>query len=55
MGMFDHITCEPPLPDGREVERDSFQSKPLYCTMADFAMGRLIHHTCRYEPDEDTE
>jgi len=56
--MFDYITCELPMPDGRELVKDSFQTKSLYCTSDDFtitAQGRLIHHVCRYDPDEDTE
>ena len=27
--MFDHVTCELPMPDGRDVPRDGFQTKSL--------------------------
>jgi len=51
MGMFDHITCELPMPDGREVVKDSFQTKSLWCCMDLFtitAAGRMIYHTRHY-------
>jgi hypothetical protein len=51
MGMFDHVTCELPMPDGREVVKDSFQTKSLWCCMDLFtitAAGRLIFHKRRY-------
>jgi hypothetical protein len=51
MGMFDHVTCELPMPDGREVIKDSFQTKSLWCCMDLFtitAAGRLIFHKRRY-------
>jgi hypothetical protein len=51
MGMFDHVTCELPMPDGREVEKDSFQTKSLWCSMDRFtitAAGRMIFHKRRY-------
>ncbi len=56
MGMFDHVTCELPMPDGREVVKDSFQTRSLYCVMVRFtitAQGRLIHNICRYEQDTE--
>ena len=27
--MFDHVTCELPMPDGRELAKDAFQTKSL--------------------------
>ena len=51
MGMFDHISCEIPLPDGRQVDSDSFQTKSLECCMDLYtitAAGRLILHRRRY-------
>ena len=51
MGMFDHITCELPMPDGRDVVRDSFQTKSLWCCMDLFTItstGRLIFHKRQY-------
>ena len=47
MGMFDHVTCELPMPDGRELVKDSFQTKSLWCCMDLFtitAAGRLMFH-----------
>jgi len=51
MGMFDYLTCDLPMPDGREVLQDSFQTKSLWCSMDLFtltAAGRLIFHKRRY-------
>ena len=51
MGMFDHVTCELPMPDGRELAKDSFQTKSLECLMDLYtitAAGRLIFHKRRY-------
>jgi hypothetical protein len=51
MGMFDHVTCELPMPDGRDVPKDGFQTKSLECLMYLFtitATGRLIYHQHRY-------
>jgi hypothetical protein len=51
VGMFDHVTCELPMPDGRELARDSFQTKSLECLMDLYtitAAGRLIYHNRRY-------
>ena len=51
MGMFDHVTCELPMPDGREVLKDSFQTKSLECLTDHYtitAAGRLILHPRRY-------
>lgn len=51
VGMFDHVTCELPMPDGRELAKDAFQTKSLDCLMDFFtitAAGRLIHHQRRY-------
>ena len=51
MGMFDHITCELPMPDGRDLANDSFQTKSLECLMDLYtitAAGRLIYHQRRY-------
>jgi len=56
--MFDYVTCELPMPDGRQVVKDSFQTKSLWCSMDHFtitAQGRLIYHRCRYEPAADRE
>jgi hypothetical protein len=55
--MFDHVTCEVPMPDGRELARDSFQTKSLHCLMDLFtitAAGRLVYHQRRYYPTSDT-
>jgi hypothetical protein len=49
--MFDHVTCELPIPDGRNVPKDGFQTKSLQCLMDLFtitAAGRLIFHQRRY-------
>src|SRR5438552_2557268 len=57
VGMFDHVTCELPLPDGREARKDSFQTKSLWCCLSRFtitAAGRLIHHQRRWVPASDT-
>jgi hypothetical protein len=51
VGMFDHVTCELPMPDGRELAKDAFQTTSLDCLMDLFtitAAGRLIHHQRRY-------
>jgi hypothetical protein len=51
VGMFDHVTCELPMPDGRDVPKDGFQTKSLQCLMDLFtitAAGRLIYHRRRY-------
>jgi hypothetical protein len=51
VGMFDHVTCELPMPDGRELAKDSFQTASLHCLMDLFtitAAGRLIFHQRRY-------
>src|SRR5262245_62126170 len=51
VGMFDHVTCELPMPDGRDLAKDSFQTKSLHCLMDLFtitAAGRLILHQRRY-------
>jgi hypothetical protein len=29
----DHVTCELPIPDGREMVKDSFQIESLWCRM----------------------
>lgn len=50
MGMFDYVTCQLPLPDGREVPKNAFQTKSLWCSMDLFtitAAGRLIFHKRR--------
>lgn len=49
--MFDHVTCEMPMPDGRVLARDSFQTYSLECLMDLYtitAAGRLILHQRRY-------
>mgnify|MGYP001806609543 CR=1 FL=1 len=49
--MFDDVTCEYPLPDGREVSGRAFQTKSLWCCMDRFtvtAAGRLIFHQHQY-------
>jgi hypothetical protein len=51
MGMFDYVTCELPMPDGREVVKDSFQTKCLWCSMDRFtitAAGRFIFRKYQY-------
>lgn len=56
--MFDYLTCELAMPDGKELLQDSFQTKSLWCCMDRFtitAAGRLIYHRCRYEPAPDIE
>jgi hypothetical protein len=56
--MFDHVTCELPMPDGRELARDSFQTKSLHCLMDLFtitAAGRLIYHQRRYHAASDPD
>jgi hypothetical protein len=58
VGMFDYLRCELPMPDGRKVSKDSFQTKSLWCGMDRFTItrqGRLIYHRCRYEPGADRE
>lgn len=58
MGMFDYLQCDLPMPDGREVTKDGFQTKSLWCSMDRFTItrqGRLIYHRCRYEPGPDRE
>jgi hypothetical protein len=56
--MFDHLRCELPMPDGRDVRKDSFQTKSLWCALSFFTItgaGRLIFHpprgTLEMEPD----
>ena len=52
MGMFDYLRCELPMPDGRKVLEDSFQTKSLWCSMDRFTItsqSRLIYHPCRHE------
>jgi hypothetical protein len=51
VGMFDHVTCEPPMPDGRDLAKDSFQTRSLHCLMDLFTItvaGRLIFRKRRY-------
>lgn len=51
MGMFDHATCELPMPDGREMVKDSFQTKSLWNCMDLFTItesGRLVFHKRQY-------
>lgn len=58
MGMFDHIRCEYPLPDGLDATGIEFQTKAFenlmerYTIMAD---GRLIAHRVRYEEVPEAE
>ena len=58
MGMFDHIYCEYPLPDGFNTKGVEFQSKDLDC-MLDYytitADGRLIHHYREWEVTPEAE
>jgi hypothetical protein len=54
--MFDYVTCELPMPDGREVVTDSFQTKSLWCGMDRFTItsaSRLVLHRRRYLPASD--
>jgi hypothetical protein len=49
--MFDHVMCEVPMPDGRELAKDSFQTESLECLMDLYtitAAGWLIYHKRRY-------
>jgi hypothetical protein len=49
--MCDDVTCELAMPDGRVVEKDSFQTKSLCHRGALFtitAAGRLVCHQGRY-------
>lgn len=49
--MFDYICCELPMPDGRQVSKDSFQTKSLWRSMDRFTIttaGRLVYHKHRY-------
>jgi hypothetical protein len=49
--MFDEVTCELPMPDGRQVTSDCFQTKSLWSCMDLFtitAAGRLVFHKRRY-------
>lgn len=51
--MFDYICCELPIPNGRLLAKDSFQTKSLWRSMDHFtisAVGRLIYHKRRYVP-----
>ena len=52
MGMFDHLRCEMPLPDGRCAPEVEFQTKSIWCGLSRFtitAAGRLIYHRRRSE------
>jgi hypothetical protein len=51
VGLFDSVTCDLPMPDDREVVKDSFQTKSLWRCMDLFTItsaGRLIFHKRRY-------
>lgn len=53
MGLFDDVTCECPLPDGRDVVGRAFQTRSLGGGMDRFtitAAGRLIFHQHQYPP-----
>jgi hypothetical protein len=56
MGMFDEVHCDLRIPDGRDVLKDSFQTKSLWCSLDRFtitAAGRLIYHQHRYVSGPD--
>jgi hypothetical protein len=56
--MFDHVTCELPMPDGRDVPKDGFQTKWLRCCMDLFtitAAGRLVYHQRHYFAASDPD
>jgi hypothetical protein len=58
MGMYDYITCEMVLPDGKTFTKDELQTKSLGCTMDHFTittLGRLIYHPYRLERNGDRE
>lgn len=51
MGMYDDVTCEMPMPDGRDMVKDSFQTKSLWNCMDRFTItagGRLIFNKRKY-------
>src|ERR1700722_16021049 len=57
MGMFDDVSCELPLPDGREVQQDGFQTKSLWRSLDKFTItktGSLIYHPRRYVSESAT-
>jgi hypothetical protein len=56
MGMFDYVTCEFPMPDGREVKKASFQTKALWCAMYSITItgsGRLAYNEREYTQTAD--
>lgn len=56
--MFDNVRCELPMPDGRKIVENSYQTQSLWCSMDRFTItvaGRLIYHRCRYEGGPDIE
>lgn len=58
MGMFDHIICEYPLPDGFDLPDAEFQTKDLDNTLATYTItadGKLVHHFAEYEETPESE
>jgi len=60
MGMYDELTCEMPLPEQpRPPECRVFQSKDTPAQLLErytiTIVGRLIHHTVRYEEVPESE
>ncbi|MFO0847850.1 MAG: hypothetical protein U0871_04705 [Gemmataceae bacterium] len=54
MGMYDEVICSVPLPDGRVVPDEPFQTKSLGGGLGQYTItpgGRLVRHRCRYEED----
>jgi hypothetical protein len=53
VAFIDDVTCDYPIPDGREIAGRAFQTKSLWCGMDRFtisAVGRLIFHQYHYPP-----
>ena len=58
MGMFDHVRCLAPLPDGFVGGETAFQTKDFDCAMEQYtitAAGHLVAHRVEWEvcPDEE--
>ena len=58
MGMFDHITCNYPLPEPESELRDDFQTKDLYNSLDTYTItesGRLIRYCFEWEEVPEDE
>ena len=58
MGMYDHLKVSFQLPDFPKDPPYILQTKNLDCLMDEYSIneqGRLIHHTCEWEPVPDEE